>query len=184
MLGTLSSVSLVATIAIALLLSGLWLELWLCARDERATTSEWLALLAVSGLALVIRLFWIGQSSLEHLEVTYLFEAVKPESLLGVVTSRQAAEQMHQPLYTLFLRGWAEVRLDETWLRITTAVFATGCIPLAHALVRRELGASRALLLAALTAASPLLVWYGRDASPYALLALVSLAPVVSATHD
>jgi hypothetical protein len=174
-------VSLAVTIGIGVLLLGLWVELLRASKVEESARWEWIVLLALSAAALLSRFLWIGQSSLEHLEVTYLFEAVKPGSLLEVITSRQAAEQMHQPLYPLFLRGWADIRLDEVWLRGPSALFAAFCVPLAFALVRRELSPSRALLLAAITAASPLLMWYGRDASPYALLAFVSLAAIVSA---
>ncbi len=159
----------------------LWMEQIRDAIPAALPRREWVGLAVITTLACVARVFWIGQSSLEHLEVTYLFEAVKPSTLLDVVTSRQAAEQMHQPLYALFLRGWAQIRIDETWLRIPSAVFSACCIPLAFGLVRRELGAVSALLLAVLTATAPLLVWYGRDASPYALLAVLSLSAVVSA---
>jgi len=174
-------VALAVTIGIGLALFCLWIELLRTSVSGNSRRWEPVAVLGLSVAALSARLFWIGQSSLEHLEVTYLFEAVKPDSLLGVITSRQAAEQMHQPLYTLFLRGWAQIRLDEVWLRLPSAFFATACIPLAYSLVRRDMCAARALLLATITACSPLLVWYGRDASPYALLAFVSLAGVTSA---
>ena len=129
-----------------------------------------------------LRLLYLAQSSLEHLEATYLFEAVKPATLWGVVTGRQAAEQMHQPAFDLILRGVAEAfGTSEAALRAPSVVFSVECVPLTWALARREGGAWGALVAAALVGFAPLLVWYGRDASPYALLALASLTAVVSA---
>ena len=152
-------------------------------RRERGTSREWGAVAAIALGALGLRLLFIGQSSLDHLEATYLFEAVKPRTLFGVLQSRQAAEQMHQPLYDLLLRGVASLSHDEGVLRSPSAVLSAACVPVVWALLRDGLGRTEALLGAAMTAVAPLLVWYGRDATPYALFALVSLAAVASAAQ-
>jgi|GEM_PF-6495544 uncharacterized membrane protein (UPF0136 family) len=156
---------------------------WDCCRThlQQAQRPHWIALGAIATAALVIRLIYLSQSSLDHLEATYLFEAIKPEGLWEVITSRQAAEQMHQPLYTLLLRGWATVSTDEGFLRLPSTIFSVACIPLAFCLIRNDASRKAGLWTAALTAASPLLIWYGRDCTPYALLAMLSLAAMVSA---
>lgn len=152
-------------------------------RIERGSRAEWAALGAIAAVALGLRLVGLGDSALEHLEATYLFEAVKPESVWATLTSRQSAEQMHQPLFALILRGWTDMSgtgLDEWWLRLPSALMSVACIPLVWALARPELGKAGGLWAAGLTAASPLLLWYGRDCSPYALLAVTSLIAITS----
>ena len=150
-------------------------------RDVAGARWEWAAVAGVTLAAVALRAVYLSQSSLEHLEVTYLFESIKPESLWGVITGRQAAEQMHQPLFDLVLRGWAGQSLDEAWLRTPSLMFTCLCIPVVWTLVRDELGPAPALQAAALTAVAPLLVWYGRDCTPYGLLALMSLGAMASA---
>jgi len=153
-------------------------------RTVTAARWEWAAVAAITAVAVAMRALWLAQSSLEHLEASYLFEAIKPAGLWDMFTSRQSAEQMHQPLYPLILRGWARISLSEAWLRTPSVIMTAACVPLVWSLVRDELGAVEALEAAALTAVAPLLVWYGRDCTPYALLALMSLTAVVSARQQ
>ncbi|MFT7625585.1 MAG: hypothetical protein ACI9WU_004776, partial [Myxococcota bacterium] len=150
-------------------------------RSVRGNITDLWTLLALLAAGITLRAWGLGDSSFEHLEASYLFEAIKPETLWGVVTSRQSAEQMHQPLYPLLLRGWADIQLSESWVRIPSLLLSVLCVPLVWTLVRDAHTATSARLAAAMTALAPLLVWYGRDASPYALLAAVSLAAIASA---
>jgi len=159
---------------------------WDCLRTSHRKTSRnhAITLGSVMVASLIGRWVFLGQSSLEHLEASYLFEAIKPDSLWDVITSRQAAEQMHQPLYALFLRGWASISLDEAFLRLPSSFWSIACIPLAYGLLREERGPGESMWAAVLVAVSPLLFWYGRDCTPYALLALLSLAAMVSAQQN
>ncbi|MFT5430373.1 MAG: hypothetical protein ACI9OJ_001047 [Myxococcota bacterium] len=150
-------------------------------RSQRGTPVEWGVLGVLVLAAVIARAFQLGASSLEHLEATYLFESVKPATLWGTITSRQAAEQMHQPLYDILLRYWADASTAENWIRIPSVVFSVACVPLMWTLVRDEVDRNSALWAAAMTAVAPILVWYGRDATPYALLAMTSLTAIASA---
>ncbi len=146
-----------------------------------------LAGLALSGLFALSLLATAGWSSLEHLEVSYLFEAIKPDSVGELVFGRQAAEQMHQPLFPMVLSGWARVLwpalvgatgtvaspLTESgtaWLRAPSALFAAFGLLLVWSSVRRRHGREAAWLAGAVVALNPLVLWYGSDVSPYALL--------------
>lgn len=150
-------------------------------RAQPGTRSEWLALGVIVLAAIALRALWLAQSSLEHLEASYLFEAVKPDGLWAVVVSRQSAEQMHQPLFPLLMRGIGGLSIDEVALRLPSVLFTAACVPVVWTLVRDAVGRAEALQAAALAAAAPLMVWYGRDCSPYALLALLGLTAVASA---
>ena len=107
------------------LIVGLLALSWDTCRDQLRDLPRphWIALSAITLTALIVRLIYLSQSSLEHLEATYLFEATKPDGIWELITSRQAAEQMHQPLYTLLLRGWASISTDEGFLRLPSAIF-------------------------------------------------------------
>jgi hypothetical protein len=166
---------LVSALILAAILA-LCIDCWR-GRSERGTRAELWGLAAIMVAAAILRLIYLGQSSLEHLEASYLFEAVKPSSVWGVMVSRQAAEQMHQPVFVVLLRGWVQLfGQSEVALRTLPLVFSILCIPFIWSLLRdRCLKAAPALWAAALTGAAPLLSWYGRDCSPYSLLALASL---------
>jgi mannosyltransferase len=77
------------------------------------------------------------------------------------------------PLYFALAWVWAQAfGTDEAALRSLPALLGTGTIPVAYAAATR-LGSPRAgLAAAALTAVSPMLVWFSQDARPYSLLVL------------
>lgn len=138
-----------------------------------------------------------GWSSLEHLEVSYLFEAIKPDSLGELVFGRQASEQMHQPLFPMVLSGWARLLwpalvgapestaapLTEggtAWLRVPSVVFAAFGLLLLWSSVCGRRGREAAWLAGAVVALNPLVLWYGQDVSPYALLFFLGAIVVVN----
>ncbi|MBT9557409.1 MAG: glycosyltransferase family 39 protein [Myxococcales bacterium] len=138
-----------------------------------------------------------GWSSLEHLEVSYLFEAIKPNSLGELVFGRQASEQMHQPLFPMVLSGWARLLWPTlvgapggaaapltdggtAWLRMPSVLFAAFGLLLIWSSVRVRHGRQAAWLAGAVVALNPLVLWYGRDVSPYALLFFLGTVAVVS----
>ena len=117
-------------------------------RAQPGTRSEWLALGVIVLAAIALRALWLAQSSLEHLEASYLFEAVKPDGLWAVVVSRQSAEQMHQPLFPLLMRGIGGLSIDEVALRLPSVLFTAACVPVVWTLVRDAVGRAEALPVA------------------------------------
>jgi mannosyltransferase len=79
------------------------------------------------------------------------------------------------PLYYLLAWPWAKVLgTGEAGLRSLSALFGTATVPVAY-LAGRELVSSRSgLVVAALAATNPLLVWEGQEARSYALLVLTA----------
>ena len=144
---------------------------------------EWtvgLGLTLMLGVGLSLTAGW---ASIEHLEVSYLYEAVKPSSFWGVAASLQSAEQMHQPLFPWVLRLWCALGgTDELWIRLPSIAFASLTVFVAWRFARRHAGPLAALGAALLVATSPLVVWYGKDCSPYALLALLGALAFWSAS--
>ena len=81
-----------------------------------------------------------------------------------------------QPVgYLVAAKAWKTVfGVGEVGLRSLSALAGTATIPVVYA-AARALGSRRtALFAAALTAASPLMIWYSQEARPYALFAFFS----------
>jgi hypothetical protein len=79
------------------------------------------------------------------------------------------------PLYFLLLDGWMRVfGASEAAVRSLSALFGTATIVVAFLVGRRLASARIGLVLAALAAFNPLLVWFSQEARPYALLVLLS----------
>jgi 4-amino-4-deoxy-L-arabinose transferase-like glycosyltransferase len=78
------------------------------------------------------------------------------------------------PLYFALAWVWAKLfGSGEVGLRSLSAVLGTAIIPVAFAVGRRLGGTRVGYVVAALTAANPLLVWYSQEARSYALFALL-----------
>jgi 4-amino-4-deoxy-L-arabinose transferase-like glycosyltransferase len=79
------------------------------------------------------------------------------------------------PLYFLILDGWMRVfGTSEAAIRSLSALLGTATIGLAYVIGRRLATPRVGLVLAALVAFNPLLVWFSQEARPYALLVLLS----------
>jgi 4-amino-4-deoxy-L-arabinose transferase-like glycosyltransferase len=79
------------------------------------------------------------------------------------------------PLY--YLLAWLWTRpfgTGEAGVRTISALLGTATIPVAYALGRRLVSERAGLIVAALAAFNPLLVWYSQEARSYALLILVA----------
>ena len=100
------------------------------------------------------------------------------------IIDRTIGNDTSPPLYFLIAAGWERVfGTDEVALRSLSALFGTATIPIAYA-AGVALGSRRAgLFAAALTASSPLLIWYSQEARPYALFALLSTISFLCFVH-
>jgi mannosyltransferase len=131
------------------------------------------ALLLIVGLGAVIRFatlipqgYWFD----EWLTVNDI--ASGGTSLLGSLLAAESTP----PLYYLVASGWQKVLGEqELVLRSMSAVLGTATIPVAYLAARAVAGSRRAgLVAAALTATSPLMIWYSQEARSYALFALLA----------
>src|SRR3954449_10868490 len=129
-----------------------------------------LALIAVAGAAL--RFATLSTQSF------WLDEAIAINSArldLGGMTDSLARTGGTPPFYFLLLDGWMRVFGDsEAAVRSLSAVIGTATIVVAFEIGRRLATARAGLVLAALAAFNPLLVWFSQEARPYMLLVLLS----------
>jgi hypothetical protein len=80
-------------------------------------------------------------------------------------------------LYYLLAWLWAQLLgLDETAIRSLSALFGTLTVPLAYLAGARLVSRRAGLVVAALAAVNPLLVWFSQEARAYALLVLLTTA--------
>jgi mannosyltransferase len=130
------------------------------------------ALALIVALAAVVRFatlgtptFWFDESltvNETHKTFVGMFEAVRDV-------------EVNPPLYFVVIWGWQKVLGNgEIVLRSLSALLGTATVPVVYA-AARELASRRAgLIAAALTATSPLLIWYSQEVRTYPLLVFLS----------
>ena len=93
----------------------------------------------------------------------------------GEMLSELAESESTPPLYYVLAWSWSQIfGLSEAGLRALSAIFGTAAIPVAYAVGRTFLSPRAGLIVAGLTAVSPMLVWYSQEARAYALLVLLT----------
>jgi mannosyltransferase len=130
------------------------------------------ALLLIVALAAAVRFATLGTPTYwydEYLTVTDIHNG-----FLGTLRAVRDVE-VNPPLYFVIAWGWQQVLGNsEIVLRSLSALLGTATVPLVYA-AARELASRRAgLIAAALTATSPLLIWYSQDTRTYPLLVFLS----------
>jgi mannosyltransferase len=128
--------------------------------------------LALAGLvagAAALRFAGLGIQSYHHDEVITAMRVI-PGSL-GRVLHEVKVSESNPPLYYVLAWGWAKLfGRGEFELRSLSALFGVAVVPVAY-LIGRELASRRAgLILAAIAAVNPMLIWYSQEARSYALL--------------
>ncbi len=77
----------------------------------------------------------------------------------------------HPPLYYLLLHGWVALRGDAPYdVRLLSALFGAGAIPIVYLIGKRMSGAVVGLAAAVLLALSPFNIYYAQEARMYTLL--------------
>lgn len=94
---------------------------------------------------------------------------------LGDMLAHVPKMEGNPPLYYVIAWLWAKpFGTGEVGLRAASACIGTATIPAAYAVAARLATRRAGVVVAALTACSPLLVWFSQEARPYALLALLA----------
>jgi mannosyltransferase len=135
--------------------------------SQRATVLWVLAGLTALGVA--VRFASLGVQSYHHDEVITALR-VLPGSF-GEMLHAVKVSESNPPLYYVLAWGWAkEFGTGEVGLRSLSALFGAATVPVGY-LIGRELASRRAgLILAALIAVNPMLIWYSQEARSYAPL--------------
>ena len=125
----------------------------------------------LTALGAFLRFFDIGHQGFWYDE-SYTVFLVKhgPGTMLGLIPQLESTP----PLYYLITWVWARVfGFSPAALKSLSALFGTLTIPVAYAAARKLLASRRsALILTALVACNPLLIWYSQETRAYELMVL------------
>ena len=151
---------------------------------------EKVTLLGILVLAAGLRLYGIAGQSLDLLELSYLPGIGRPvvaagaaqglaglSSMLQEFTALYCLDLVHPPLYHLLL-GFLALLGDSEWLlRLPALLASLGTTALLWNLLR-SWSSGVALSAAAIHALAAPAIYFGQDATPYAVVALLGLASV------
>jgi mannosyltransferase len=138
------------------------------ARPAAGAAVLW-ALAGLTALGIAVRFASLGLQSYHHDEVITAMRII-PGSFEDML-HRVKTSESNPPLYYILAWGWAKAfGTGEFGLRSLSALFGAATVPVGY-LIGRQLANRRAgLVLAALIAVNPMLIWYSQEARSYALL--------------
>jgi 4-amino-4-deoxy-L-arabinose transferase-like glycosyltransferase len=126
-----------------------------------------LAAIVATGVA--ARFASLGVQSFHHDEVITAMRVI-PGSLADMLHQVRTSES-NPPLYYLLAWGWAKVfGSSEFGLRSLSALFGAATVPVGYLIGRQLVSRRTGLILAALLALNPMLIWYSQEARCYAVL--------------
>ncbi len=142
------------------------------ANATRDTTARG-ALLAVGALTVVaalLRFYGLGHQGFWFDEAnTALLVHFSPGKMLGLIPQTESTP----PLYYGVAWVWARIFGDnEAGLRSLSALAGVLVVPVAYATAAKLINRRAGVIVAALTACNPLLIWYSQEARSYELLVL------------
>ncbi len=127
------------------------------------------SLAGLTALGIAVRFASLDLQSYHHDEAITAMRVISGS--FGEMLDRVSASESNPPLYYVLAWGWAKVfGTDEFGLRSLSALFGAATVPVGY-LIGRQLASRRAgLVLAALIAVNPMLIWYSQEARSYSLL--------------
>jgi mannosyltransferase len=128
-----------------------------------------LALAGIIGAGAALRFAGLGLQSYHHDEVITAMRVI-PGSF-GEMLHAVKVSESNPPLYYVLAWLWSQLfGSAEFGLRSLSALFGTATIPVAYLIGRQLAGRRTGLILAAIVAFNPMLIWYSQEARSYALL--------------
>jgi 4-amino-4-deoxy-L-arabinose transferase-like glycosyltransferase len=135
---------------------------------------RWTIFASLAGLtaaAAAIRFVPLGVQSFHHDEVITVMRVI-PGSF-GQMLHEVKTSESNPPLYYVLAWGWAKAFGRDEWgIRSLSALVGTLTVPVGYAIGRRLSGRRVGLILTAILAFDPMLIWYSQEARSYALLVL------------
>jgi mannosyltransferase len=127
------------------------------------------SLAGLTALGLAVRFASLDLQSYHHDEAITAMRVISGS--FGEMLDRVSTSESNPPLYYVLAWGWAKVfGTDEFGLRSLSALFGAATVPVGY-LIGRQLASRRAgLVMAALIAVNPMLIWYSQEARSYSLL--------------
>jgi mannosyltransferase len=130
------------------------------------------AVAALAGLGAALRFYGLGHQGFWFDEAnTAALVRLSPGKMLGLIPQSESTP----PLYYCVAWVWARIfGRDEVGLRSLSALCGVLTIPVAYLVGTRLISRRAGLIAAALTACSPLLIWYSQEARSYSMLVLLT----------
>ncbi|HET9093932.1 MAG TPA: glycosyltransferase family 39 protein, partial [Solirubrobacteraceae bacterium] len=139
-------------------------------------------ILLLTALGALLRFYAIGHQGFwfDEAYTAYLVQKA-PVHMLGLLPHLESTP----PLYYCVAWVWSRIfGVGPAGLKSLSALCGTLTIPLAYAAAAKLLPSRRAaLIVAALTACNPLLVWYSQEARAYEMLVMFSAATLLAFAH-
>jgi mannosyltransferase len=136
------------------------------------------AVVALTVLAAVLRFAWIGRQGFWVDEgYTAMLVHLSPGKMLALIPKTESTP----PLY--YCVAWVLGRVfgyGEAGLRSLSAIAGVATVPVAYAAARKLISNRAGLIAAALTACSPLMIWYSQEARSYSLLVLLTAVSLLA----
>jgi len=118
--------------------------------------------------------FWFDEGN------TALLVRFSPGKMLGLIPQSESTP----PLYYIVAWVWSRIfGNSEAGLRSLSALAGVLVIPVAYATAAKFANTRTGLIVAALTATSPLLIWYSQEARSYELLVLLCALSLLAFAH-
>jgi mannosyltransferase len=136
---------------------------------------------ALAGVGALLRFYGLGHQGFWFDEAnTAQLVRFSPGKMLGLISQSESTP----PLYYCVAWVWAHVLGDgEAALRSLSAVAGVLLVPVAYATGARLISRRAGVMVAALTACNPLLIWYAQEARSYSMLALLSALSLLAFAH-
>jgi mannosyltransferase len=116
-----------------------------------------------------VRFSTLGLQSYHHDEVITAMRVISGS--FGHMLHSVKTSESNPPLYYVLAWGWAKVfGTGEIGLRSLSALLGAATVPVGYLIGRQLAGRRTGLILAALLAFNPMLIWYSQEARSYALL--------------
>jgi len=137
----------------------------------RLMTASWVPVVIVTAIGGAVRFVGLDRQSfwIDEVVTVGLLARSLPD-MLGALPDAESTP----PLYYILAWLWSRMSgLDEVGLRALSALFGTLTIPVCYGAARTLIGHRAGVIVAALAAVSPLLVWYSQEARAYSLFAFL-----------
>jgi 4-amino-4-deoxy-L-arabinose transferase-like glycosyltransferase len=140
------------------------------ASGARSHAVAW-GLAGLIALGAAVRFADLGLQSYHHDEVITVMRVI-PGSF-GHMLHEVKASESNPPLYYALAWAWAKVfGTGEVGLRSLSALLGLLTVPVGYLIGRQLSGRGAGLVLAAVVAVNPMLIWYSQEARSYSLLVL------------
>lgn len=139
------------------------------------------AVLVLCGLAAALRFYGLGHQGFWFDEAnTALLVRFSPGKMIGLIPHTESTP----PLYYCVAWVWGRVfGFGEAGLRSLSATAGVLVVPVAYAVGARLVSRRAGLILAALAACNPFLIWYSQEARSYELLVLLCALGLLAFTY-